>query len=127
MQPPSTAQVLELIGQDGVVVGSVARTSSPERPVDLVVRAPSDDEPAAEHFALRRVLAEWPEHCEQATSAHLRVNATPVSVHLYASASLPLGDPHKDARRTTYRQARRHCSIRPVHGIAMQVLDPTLA
>lgn len=122
---PSTADVLRLIGKDGVVVGSFAEVGASNKDVDVVVKENDNPEEPYQFSVLQRVLAQYRPFCESEAVGHLWVNALPLPVELFATRAWRTGDPVKDAKRITYRQARRKSRLGTVFGVEMRVLVDT--
>lgn len=117
---PSTADVLRVIGADGVIVGSVAERGSSLKDVDVVVR----DMGTESESVLQRVLRAFRPSCESSAVGHLWVYARPLPVELFGNCAWSTDDDEKDAKRLTYRQARKRSSPKEVYGVMMQVLRP---
>lgn len=116
---PRTTEVLRLIGNDGVVVGSIAEHGTSFKDVDVVVR---DLGVGAEETVLQRVLREFRPWCESSAIGHLWVNAHPLSVEIFANCAWRTGDVEKDAKRLNFAQARKRSKLKEVYGVVMQVL-----
>lgn len=120
---PSTADVLRLIGKDGVVVGSFAEQGSSSKDIDLVVRPnPKPDGPTSLVFA--RVRERFAGYIDSSAIGHLWVDALPLPVELFATTAWRTGDPEKDAKRILFPQARRKCVSRTILGVDVLVYSP---
>jgi hypothetical protein len=120
---PSTADVLRLIGKDGVIVGSIAERGSSSKDVDVVVRLnPKPDGPTS--LVFQRVREQFAGHCDSSAIGHLWVNALPLPVEMFATTAWRTGDPEKDAKRILFPQARRKCQRLSVLGVEMFVYTP---
>jgi hypothetical protein len=120
-RPPTTEEVLRLIGKDGVVVGSFAEYGSSTKDVDVVVKENTSPEGPLS-LVTKRVLQEYREFCESEAIGHLWVNSVPLPVELFATTAWRTGDPEKDANRILYRQAKRNCTRKTIMGVEMWVL-----
>lgn len=121
LSAPTTADVLRLIGKDGVVVGSFAEYGTSTKDVDVVVKGNTSLEGPLS-LVTKRVLQEYREFCESEAIGHLWVNSLPLPVELFATTAWRTGDPEKDAKRILYRQAKRNCTRKAVMGVEMWVL-----
>jgi hypothetical protein len=119
-QQPHTGDVLNLIGADGVIVGSIAEHGHSEKDVDVVVR----DLGTETESVLQRVLRVYRPSCESSAVGHLWVNARPLPVELFGNCAWSTDDEEKDAKRLTFNQARKRSAPQEVYGAIMQVLRP---
>ncbi len=101
---PTTADVLRLIGRDGIVVGSVAAGKPDPKDVDVVVR---DRGMKDRNPVFQRTLEAYREHCTSEVPGHLVVYANPVCVEMFEYEIWDTKDERKNANRTSYRKARR--------------------
>ena len=115
---PQTADVLALIGKEGVVVGSVAAGKLNPKDVDVVVREARPEEPRNPVFT--RLVAQWP-NGESLGPGHWWIDADPLPVEVHCYTCWPAIDSDKDAGMVTYRQARRGATIREVYGVQMYI------
>lgn len=120
---PRTEEVLRLIGDDGVIVGSFAELGHSTKDVDVVVPQNPDTE-GPTSLVIQRVYQRYAPYCESDAVGHLWVHALPLPVELFATKAWRTGDPEKDRKRLEYRQARRKCQRRTVLGVEMQVYAP---
>lgn len=118
---PRTTEVLQLIGNDGVIVGSIAEHGTSFKDVDVVVR---DLGMEAEETVLQRVLRVFRPWCESSAVGHLWVNAHPLSVEIFGNCAWKTGDEEKDSKRVTFVQARKRSKLKEVYGVVMQVHRP---
>ena len=122
---PTTADVLRLIGKDGVVVGSFAEQGSSSKDIDLVVRPnPKPDGPTS--LVFQRVREHFAGYIDSSAIGHLWVDALPLPVELFATTAWRTGDPAKDAKRILFPQARRKCAPRTILGVEMLVYTPAI-
>lgn len=114
---PTSAEVLAVIGEDGVVVGSWPRKRDGAKDIDIVIRPAPNGE---RNPIFVRLLAQWRENCDSAIMGHLIVYADPQPIELF-EITLPPDDPDKRNGVLTYRQASRGAERVNVHGISMRV------
>ena len=123
---PSTADVLRLIGKDGVVVGSFAEAGNSSKDIDLPVRPnPKPDGPTS--LVFQRVRERFAGYCDSSAIGHLWVDALPLPVEMFATTAWRTGDPEKDAKRILFPQARRKCARKTVLGVELFVYTPPAA
>lgn len=101
----TTAQVLEVVGLDGVIVGSVARGKQNPKDIDIVVKGRGI---RCKNPVFSRLFREFPDYTDSEVPGQVTVTAEPLGVELFEYTCYHLDDPTKNAGRVSYRTARKH-------------------
>lgn len=117
---PLTRDVLLLVGNQGVVVGSVARGAPKPKDLDIVVRPQSFKETRHPFFA--KLLATFPaSFLISCAPGHLMVLAKPLNVEFFEDNDVQVTDPVKREQQVSYRQARRGAQLQSLFGVLIMV------
>ena len=113
---PSTAEVLQLIGAKGVIVGSFPRLGEQAKDIDVVIKETEGRNPL-----LQEIVKRWPDSFESGIIGHVLVRSHPMKVEIFAGI-LPLKDKAKEANQLSYNQARRRAIKREYFGVECYVV-----
>ena len=119
MGKPTTAEVLQLIGNRGVIVGSWPDDGTKDLDVVIRPRGPEEDR---RNPVFQECLRAWRNYCESSIVGYLVVNADPITVGIFEDKGWTVDDSSKHENMLTFNQARRRSIEIEAFGIKMRAV-----
>lgn len=116
---PKTSDVLSLIGDRGVIVGSWPKGGTKD--IDVVIKSPAPKS-AARNPVFTELLEHWRDDCSSSATGHLVILSEPTPVEVFEDVGWPIGDEAKDKARLTFSQARRRATYIDAYGVTMRAV-----
>ena len=116
---PTTQEVLSVIGNRGVIVGSVARGKQDPKDLDIVIKQRGFEEKRNSVFT--ELISLYGEDCESSVPGHLVVSAKPLCVELFEDNGWQCDDKEKAKQQVSFQQAKRSTIRQMIFGISMLV------
>lgn len=115
LNPPTTSEVLEVISDIGIVVGSVLTATNPEWCKDVDVVLPIGNE------NFKELLYRWREQSDSNITGHLVIYATPVIVEFFEDRiGVLIKEETKRHRIRAYTTLRRKAVWKEIFGVRIR-------
>jgi hypothetical protein len=117
---PDTSEVVQFIGDRGVIVGSFPKKGIAAKDLDIVVKDKENER--GRNVVLEEVIKRWPDHFRSGVIGHVVITAHPLDVELF-DGPLPIKK-GQAVKQHTWRQAKRKAKPIDVFGVqALAVVE----